>query len=109
MKPFSPRIVISPVGNLYISWLEDKQKHYDLYYQNSLILKDPSLRVELVASGLHAPITSIGFLGKNDILVLEKDVGTVRRIVNGNLLNKSLLDVNVLNDTERGMLGIGCR
>jgi glucose/arabinose dehydrogenase len=38
--------------------------------------------------------------------VLEKNQGTVRRIVNGNMLDKPLLDVNVANRDERGMLGI---
>lgn len=48
--------------------------------------KDPNLKVELFAQGLRSP-TSMAFLGPDDILVLEKDDGTVQRIVNG----KSLL------------------
>ena len=46
------------------------------------------------------------FLAPHDILVLEKNNGTVRRIVNGQLLDKPLLDVNVANKVERGMVGI---
>ena len=49
----------------------------------------------------------MAFLAPNDILVLEKNNGTVRRIVNGQLLEKPLLDVNVANKVERGMVGIG--
>jgi glucose/arabinose dehydrogenase len=69
------------------------------------IIKDPNLRVELISKGLELP-TSIAFLGLNDILVLEKDKGTVQRIVNGKILAEPVLDVNVANKSERGMLGI---
>src|SRR5215211_7092063 len=48
----------------------------------------------------------MAFLGDNDILVLEKDKGTVQRIVNGKILPEPLLDVNVATQSERGMLGI---
>src|SRR5262249_34049021 len=41
-----------------------------------------------------------------DILVLEKEKGTVDRIVNGNLIAKPLLKANVASEVERGMLGI---
>src|ERR687884_120423 len=60
-------------------------------------IRDPNLKVELIAKGLHFP-TSMAFLGPNDILVLEKDDGTVHRIVNGKMLPKPLLDVNVTNE-----------
>jgi glucose/arabinose dehydrogenase len=69
------------------------------------IVKDPSLKVELVLDGLEFP-TSMAFLGPDDILVLEKDKSTVQRIVNGKLLPEPILDVNVANKSERGMLGI---
>jgi aldose sugar dehydrogenase len=69
------------------------------------IIKDPNLKVELISKGLELP-TSMAFLGPNDILVLEKDKGTVKRIVNGKILAEPVLDVNVANKSERGMLGI---
>ena len=69
------------------------------------ILNDSNLKVEVVFEGLTSP-TSIAFLGPNDILVLEKDKGTVQRIVNGKILAEPLLEVNVANDGNRGMLGI---
>jgi aldose sugar dehydrogenase len=68
-------------------------------------LLDQGLRVELVASGLKFP-TAMSFIGNNDILVLEKNNGTIQRIVNGNLLEKPVLDLNVANKIERGLLGI---
>src|SRR6266516_3108402 len=69
------------------------------------IINDSKLRVETVFKGLQLP-TTMAFLGPNDILVLEKERGTVDRIVNGNLLAKPLLKVNVASEVERGMLGI---
>src|ERR671935_3345070 len=68
-------------------------------------INDPNLKVEVVSKGLKFP-TSMAFLGPNDILVLEKNNGTVQRIVNGVMLPKPLLDVNIANKNERGMLGI---
>src|SRR5215208_3534735 len=69
-------------------------------------IKDPNLGVELVSSDVLEFPTSMAFLGPNDILVLEKEKGTVQRIVNGKMLPAPLLDVNVANKSERGMLGI---
>jgi glucose/arabinose dehydrogenase len=68
-------------------------------------LRDPNLRAELVSGGLEYP-TSMAFLDENDILILEKDKGTVQRIVNGEVIEPPLLDVAVANENERGMLGI---
>ena len=48
----------------------------------------------------------MAFVGKDDILVLEKNNGTIKRIVNGNLLEEPVLDLNVANKIERGLLGI---
>ncbi len=66
---------------------------------------DPNLKVELVASDLKYP-TTMAFVGKDDLLVLEKNNGTIKRIVNGNLLDEPILDLNVANKIERGLLGI---
>jgi glucose/arabinose dehydrogenase len=48
----------------------------------------------------------MAFLGPDDFLVLEKDKGTVLRVVDGKILDRPLLDVNVANAVERGMCGI---
>ena len=50
--------------------------------------------VETVTEGPEFP-TTIAFLGPNDILVLEKEKGTVQRIINGKVLPQPLLDINV--------------
>jgi glucose/arabinose dehydrogenase len=69
------------------------------------VLNDPSLRLELVSEGLNLP-SQMAFIGPNDILVLEKDSGMVKRIVNGVILEEPVLDVNVATAYERGLLGI---
>jgi len=68
-------------------------------------IADPNLKVELVVGGLELP-TTMAFLGPNDFIFLEKDKGTVLRVTNGIISNKPLLDVNVANSVERGMLGV---
>lgn len=68
-------------------------------------IRDQNLRIQEVTRGLHLP-THMAFIDSNDILVLEKNNGTVRRVVNGSVSEQPLLDVNVANKIERGMLGI---
>src|SRR5215204_2072673 len=68
-------------------------------------IKDPNLGVELVSDGLELP-TSMAFLGPDDILVLEKEKGTVQRIVNGEMLLTPVLTVGVASQVERCMCGI---
>jgi glucose/arabinose dehydrogenase len=71
-----------------------------------VINKDPNLTAQVVFKGLKSP-TSMAFLGSpNDILVLEKNQGTVQRIVDGKMLDQPLLHANVSFADERGMLGI---
>jgi glucose/arabinose dehydrogenase len=48
----------------------------------------------------------MAFIGPGDILVLQKNDGRVRRVVNGLLQPDSVLNVAVDNDSERGLLGI---
>jgi aldose sugar dehydrogenase len=68
------------------------------------LLYDKDLKIERVYEGLTFPV-SMSFLGDNDILVLEKNNGTVNRIVNGQMMDEPLLQVNVDNLGERGLLG----
>jgi glucose/arabinose dehydrogenase len=76
-----------------------------LLNDSSITLSDPRLKIEIFATGLKEP-TNMAFLDSGDVLVLEKQNGTVRKIVNGNLLPNPLVDVNVANYDTRGMLGI---
>jgi aldose sugar dehydrogenase len=68
-------------------------------------ISDPMLKVEKVLDGLSFP-TGMAFLGLDDILIIEKNNGTVHRILNGVMSKEPLLDVNVANKVERGLLGI---
>ncbi len=80
-----------------------------IYHFNTVfaqpVVKDTNLKVAVFAQGLKSP-TSMAFLGPKDILVVEKDDGTVKRIVNGTILPRPLLQVPVATESERGMLGI---
>ena len=66
---------------------------------------DPTLQVQTLTSGLTNP-TTMAFIGPGDILVLQKNDGRVRRVINGVLQAGEVLDVAVDNDSERGLLGI---
>jgi glucose/arabinose dehydrogenase len=68
-------------------------------------LFDPNLKISTIVEGLSTP-TSLVFLGPGDILVLEKDTGMVKRIVDGKVLPKPVLDINVANSIERCLCGI---
>lgn len=83
---------------------------------NSLSTSTPRLvndfegkfRIDTVVKGLKAP-TDMEFLGSSnasDVIVLEKNKGTVQRIVNGEMQVSPLIDVNVSNKNERGLLGV---
>jgi len=67
---------------------------------------DSSLKAETVFEGLNTP-SNMAFLDKDTILVLEKNTGIVDRIANGSIFSEPLLDVNVSNALERGLLGVG--
>jgi len=65
-------------------------------------------KIETVARGLKFP-TDMTFLDSTvpgDIIVLEKNKGTVQRVVNGKLQHSPLIDVNVSSKNERGLLGV---
>ena len=69
-------------------------------------MKDSNLKIELVVEGLKSP-TSMAFLGKDDILVLEK-AGLVQRIIKNHIIYPPILNISnqVSSVGERGLLGI---
>lgn len=69
------------------------------------VLVDAELKLERIASGLSVP-SQMSFIGPNDILVLEKDSGMVKRVLDGTVQSEPLLDVSVATAYERGLLGI---
>jgi aldose sugar dehydrogenase len=67
------------------------------------IVGDQNFEVEVVFNGIN--ITSnMAFLGPDDIMVLEKNEGTVKRIVNGTMYPDPMLDLDVVHSD--GLLGI---
>jgi glucose/arabinose dehydrogenase len=64
----------------------------------------PNLELRTVVDGLALP-TSIAFLGSDDLLVLEKNSGQVKRVVN-DVVQDTVLDLAVNFGSERGLLGI---
>jgi aldose sugar dehydrogenase len=71
-----------------------------IYQGNETLLKNESSGVHLLS-----PVAKMAFLGNNDILLLNKNDGMVIRIVN-HTISKPLIDLNVANKWERGLLGI---
>jgi aldose sugar dehydrogenase len=67
-------------------------------------LTDSNLKVEEVAKGFDFP-TSMAFLAKDDIILLEKNTGNVIRLLNGNDSHQ-LLHIDVSFTDERGLLGV---
>jgi glucose/arabinose dehydrogenase len=67
-------------------------------------VKDPSLTLEEVVSGLNMP-TTMAFLGKDDFLILQKN-GSLVRVVDGILSDKTRLDLPVAKGFYQGLLGI---
>jgi glucose/arabinose dehydrogenase len=74
-------------------------------FAGAQVLNDPALQLREVVSGLSQP-TAMAFIGKGDILVLQKADGRVRRVINGILQPDPVLDVAVDSASERGLLGI---
>jgi aldose sugar dehydrogenase len=68
-------------------------------------VNDPNLTVTIHGSGFSSP-TQLRFLGNNsnDYFVAEKDTGQVNRVLNG--VTSVALNLNVANDSERGLLGL---
>jgi glucose/arabinose dehydrogenase len=65
---------------------------------------DPALQVRIAASGFNQP-TSMAFIGTNEMLVLEKATGQVKRVLNGTIQG-TVLDLAVNSGSERGLLGV---
>ena len=58
------------------------------------IMLDPNIKAQVYFKGIKSS-SSVAFLGPDDLLVLEKNEGTVKRIINGTMLEHPLLKVNV--------------
>ena len=68
------------------------------------IVLDSNFKIEEFVSGLFVPV-NMQFVG-DDLLVIEKNSGMVRHIKDNVLLDSPVLDVEVSNYGEHGLLGI---
>ena len=66
-------------------------------------LTDPTLKLTTYLTGFSQP-TQIRFLGADDLFITEKATGRVIRSQNG--VKTTVLDLNVTNNSERGLLGV---
>ncbi|MDX1931828.1 MAG: PQQ-dependent sugar dehydrogenase [Capsulimonadales bacterium] len=66
-------------------------------------VSDNRLRVTTYLTGFTQP-TQLRFLGYDDVLITEKSTGRVIRSRGG--VRTTLLDLNVANNSERGLLGL---
>ncbi len=66
---------------------------------------DPNILIGEHVTGLSLP-TGLRFINNNpnELFIIEKDTGRVRRSLNGSL--NTALDLNVATESERGLLGI---
>jgi len=93
--------LIFTIYNLVNYDLDDvlgKEKEQPLVY-------DKNIKITLFTEDLNFP-TGIDFLGENDMLVIEKNTGQVKRILNNEILIDPVLDLNIASESERGLLGI---
>ena len=71
---------------------------------NNIVIKDTDLIIEEYLSGLNLPVM-IDFIGEH-MLVVEKDEGTIKIIKNGVLISEPILQLEVSNASEEGLIGI---
>ena len=67
-------------------------------------LIDPNLTVSTYASGLTRP-GGFAFIGPDNLFVTELYVGRVVRVQDG-VVTSTVLELNVIGERERGLLGI---
>ncbi len=100
-------IVVTCASLIYIDNIDeiDAQSTKKLKKESSIpILRDANLKTELIVDKLMFP-SGMEFIGNDDLLVIEKNTGKVKRVTNGEVVG-DLLDLNVASRSERGLLGI---
>ncbi len=105
IKPLILSISLFLICNLANNDLLDNNAFAGTKEKEPPLINDENLQVTQLVGELNFP-TGIDFLGENDILVIEKNTGQVKRILDGEILPEPVLDVNVASESERGLLGI---
>jgi glucose/arabinose dehydrogenase len=93
-------VTLSLLTLYFISFESDTKIYGQTGNQTRMLPKvtDPNLKVELVTSNLDFP-TSMEFIGRDDVLVLEKNSGNVYRVTNGNITSP-LIHIDVASKDE---------
>ena len=91
-------------GFVTVGDVEFIEPSMDADFKTLPIVLDSDFKIEEFVSGLFVPV-NMEFVD-NDLLVLEKNTGTVRHIKDNKLLDSPVLDVEVSNYGEHGLLGI---
>ena len=91
-------------GFVTVGDVEFIEPSMDADFKTLPIVLDSNFKIEEFVSGLFVPV-NMEFVD-NDLLVLEKNTGTVRLIKDNKLLDSPVLDVEVSNYGEHGLLGI---
>lgn len=91
-----PNFILQDDHSHFVKAFVSKYPEVSLPSPKGPTILDSNLKAQVIFKGLRYP-RSMAFLGPNDMLVTEKDSGTVRRIVNGTELQQPLL---------KGMVGI---
>lgn len=105
----TPVLIISifAVAGLVIDFFDNSSIIYAVRANvtaSNPVVVDAELDVQLYFSGLKRP-TSMIFLGPEDVLVTQKNEGTVERIVNRTQSLNPLVIVPAASKDERGLLG----
>lgn len=98
-------LIFASVINFHLVRAQEEFAETEFEEEGKPKLFDSNLRISTIAEGLSTP-TTMAFVGPSDILVLEKDTGMVKRIVDGKVLPKPVLDISVANSVERCLCGI---
>ena len=91
-------------GYVLVGDVEFSENPKIIDYSTMPVILDSNFKIEEFVTDLFVPV-NMEFIG-NDLLILEKNTGTVRHVKNNNLLDSPVLDVEVSNYGEHGLLGI---
>ena len=90
-------IILLNIDNSFLSYSEEK-------HAEGIVIRDKEFSVEEYVSELKFPVM-IDFIGK-DMIVIEKDKGTVKIIKNDILQSEPILQLEVSKTIEEGLVGI---